>query len=480
MTIGFNRNIYIEKQKESILSRLELFDKIYIEFGGKLFNDYHAERVLPGYHRDDKFQIVRQLKDKCEVILCIYAEDIERNKIHSDTNTPYERVILENILLLRDNGIKVNNVVVTRYNDQPSIEAFIDRMKDLDVKVHLHKFTKGYPTDVDTIVSEQGYGRNSFVETEAPVVIVTAPGPGSGKLATCLSQLYFEYKRGVNAGYAKFETFPVHDLPLNSAINKAYESATIELADKNIIDPYHLSAYNKVAVNYNRDVESFPVLNRILTKIMGKELYKSPTDMGVNCISQGIRDIRACETSANDEIVRRYLRAKCDYKRGLIEKEAVERAKLIMDESKITETYLGCVDYTEENYVTIADKGDMHMYYGKYTNYMKGTAAAILNTMKTKLNIPHELDIIPKNLLESVLKFRSDKMDNRSALNVEEVMLLLSISAETNPIAKEIIDNLDLLVGCNAHSYYMVSKSDEKNYRKLGIELTADDRLYKK
>ena len=478
--LGFYRNIYIDLQKQEILNRLKMFDKIYIEFGGKLFNDYHAERVLPGYKRNDKFNILKELKDKCEIILCIYSEDIERNKIHSDTNTPYERLIVENILTLRESGIKVNNVVVTRYNHQRSIDSFKERMKELNITVHLHKFTNGYPTDVDTIVSEQGYGQNSFIETEAPVVIVTAPGPGSGKLATCLSQLYFEYKNGVNAGYAKFETFPVHDLPLDSPINKAYESATIELGDKNMIDQYHLSAYGKIAVNYNRDIESFPVLNRILTKIMKKEIYKSPTDMGVNCISKGIINQDICDYSAKCEIVRRYLRSKCDYKRGLVAKEAVERAKLIMEEVNITDSYLECVEYCDENEVCISDYFTSGLYYGSYSDRMKGTASAILNMMKNKLNIPRDMEIIPSKLLDNVLEFRKNILDNTTALNLEEVLLLLSISAETNPIAKEIIDNLGCLKGSNAHSWYMVSKSDEKNYRKLGIELTADDRLYKK
>lgn len=476
---GFYNNIYIEQQKLEILERLEDFDKVYIEFGGKLFDDYHAERVLPGYDRNVKFKILQELKDQCEVILCIYSEDIEKNKIHSDTNTPYERLILEYAFKLREKGIKVNNVVVTRYDDQSSIDSFRERMKEYDINVHTHRFTKGYPTDVDTIVSEAGYGQNTFVQTDAPVVVVAAPGPGSGKLATCLSQLYYEYKLGVKAGYAKFETFPVWDLSVDHPINKAYEAATIDLNDKNSIDPYHLQAYGNVAVNYNRDIESFPVLNRILTKIMKTEYYKSPTDMGINCISDGIVDKDICNFGAKSEIVRRYLRAKCDFKRGLTTKEAVERAKLIMDEVGIYETYLEPVAHSESNYVILSDQNDVHLYYGKYSNYMKGTAACILNTMKAELNIPMDMDIIPKNLLENVMNFRSEVLKNDTPLNVEEVLLLLSISAENNPIAKEIIDNLWMLKGCNAHSYYMVSKSDEKNYRKLGIELTADDRFYK-
>ena len=333
MKIGFDPKKYLEEQSKFILERVNDYDKLYLEFGGKLLFDMHAKRVLPGFDENAKIKLLQKLKDKLEVIICVYAGDIERNKIRGDFGITYDLDVLRLIDDLRSYGLDVNSVVITRYEDQPSANIFMNKLERRNIKVYTHRATKGYPTDVDTIVSDEGYGKNPYIETTKPIVVVTAPGPGSGKLATCLSQLYHENKNGKIAGYSKFETFPVWNVPLKHPLNIAYEAATVDLKDINMIDSFHVDAYNQIAVNYNRDIETFPVLKRIIERITKKEsVFKSPTDMGVNRVGYGIVDDEVVQEASKQEIIRRYFKVACEYKKGYADTDSLERIKLIMEE----------------------------------------------------------------------------------------------------------------------------------------------------
>ena len=489
MKVGFDHVKYLEEQSKYILERVNNYDKLYLEFGGKLLYDMHAKRVLPGFDENAKIKLLCKLREKVEVIICVYAGDIERNKIRGDFGITYDMDVLRLIDDLRSYNLDVNSVVITRFNDQPSTTVFINKLERRGIKVYKHRATKGYPTDVDTIVSDEGYGKNPYIETSKPIVVVTAPGPGSGKLATCLSQLYHEYKRGNSAGYSKFETFPVWNVPLKHPLNIAYEAATVDLKDVNMIDSFHMDAYNKVAVNYNRDIESFPVLKRIIEKITGKEsIYKSPTDMGVNRVGYGIIDDEVVKEASKQEIIRRYFKTGCEYKKGYVDKETYNRAKLIMDEVNLKEEDRKVVPVAREKTNELRKNSnndicsavalelqDGTILTGKSSEIMDATAAVIINAIKYLANIDDSIYLISPVILEPILNLKTNTLkNNRAALNCEELLIALSICAATNPIAQVAMEKLELLKGCQAHSTTMISKSDEQTFGKLGIDITCD------
>jgi uncharacterized protein (UPF0371 family) len=490
--IGFDNEKYLAEQSAEILQRIEQFgDKLFLEFGGKLLFDYHAARVLPGYDPNVKMRLLQKLKDKVDIILCIYAGDIEHKKMRADFGISYDADALKLIDDLREWGIGVCAVVITRFEDQPSAIQFKNRLNRRGIKVYTHRFTKGYPTDIEMIVSEDGYGANSYVETTKPIVVITGPGPGSGKLATALSQLYHECKRGVRAGYAKFETFPIWNMPLKHPVNVAYESATADLRDFNMIDSHHLEAYNLKTINYNRDVEAFPLLRRIIEKITGQPcIYKSPTDMGVNCAGFGIIDDVAVRSAAVQEIIRRYFRYSCEYAMGLADKGTVERAELIMEEigakAEDRPVVLPARKAAEE--AQLKGKGNDGIYCGAAIELPDGTiitgnnsptmhaaACLILNTGKHLAGIPSTLDLLPKSIIESLNHFKRDVLKgNRLSLDLEETLIALSISATTNPIAQSAMEKLIEIRGCDVHITHIPTPGDEAGLRKLGLNLTCD------
>ncbi|WP_102399834.1 DUF1846 domain-containing protein [Haloimpatiens massiliensis] len=490
MRIGFDHKKYLEEQSKYILERVNNYDKLYIEFGGKLLFDLHAKRVLPGFDENAKIKLLHKLKEKVEIVICVYAGDIERNKIRGDFGITYDMDVLRLIDDLRSYDLEVNSVVITRYDGQPATTVFINRLERRGIKVYKHRATKGYPTDVDTIVSDEGYGKNPYIETSKPIVVVTAPGPGSGKLATCLSQLYHEYKRGNVAGYSKFETFPVWNVPLKHPLNIAYEAATADLKDVNMIDSFHFDAYNKVAVNYNRDIETFPVLKRIIEKITGEEsIYKSPTDMGVNRVGFGITDDEVVKEASKQEIIRRYFKTGCEYKKGYTDKETMQRVKLIMEELNLKQEDRKVViparmrsaelkEKSHKNEICPAvalELNDGTILTGKGSNVMDGTAAVILNAVKYLANISDEIHLISPVILEPIINLKSKTLGiKNTALSCEEVLIALSICAATNPTAQVAMEKLSMLKGCQAHSTTIISTNDEQTFRRLGIDITCD------
>lgn len=492
MRRGFNHEKYIEEQSKYILERVNSYDKFYLEFGGKLFCDLHAKRVLPGFDENAKVKLLHTLKDKVEVIICLYAGDIEKNKIRGDFGITYDMEVLRLIDDLRSQDLLVNSVVITRYNNQPSAEVFIHKLERRNIKIYTHTETKGYPTDVETIVSEEGYGQNPYIETSRQIVVLTAPGPNSGKLSTCLNQMYHEHQRGKTAGYAKFETFPVWDLPLKHPINIAYEAATVDLKDVIMIDSFHLEAYDSSAVNYNRDIEAFPVLKRIIEKITGEEsLYKSPTDMGVNRITAGIIDDEIVRFASEQEIIRRYFKTICEFKKGYLGEDIVTRSKLIMEELGLKETDRLCVKPARDKQALHLVEGE-HVYpavaielnngkiiTGRQTDIMEATAAALLNAIKFFAKLDDSLHIISPAVLEPIMKLKSHGLgegpsNTSELLTAEEVLIALAISATTNPVAKAALDKLPKLRGTKAHSTVILTKLDEQIYYKLGIDITSD------
>lgn len=490
MKIGFDHVKYLEEQSKYILERVNNYDKLYLEFGGKLFYDLHAKRCLPGFDENAKIKLLHKLKEKVEVIICVYAGDIERNKIRGDFGITYDMEVLRLIDDLRAYDLDVNSVVITRYDGQPATTVFINKLERRGIKVYKHRATKGYPTDVDTIVSDEGYGKNPYIETSKPIVVVTAPGPGSGKLATCLNQLYHEYKRGNAAGYSKFETFPVWNVPLKHPLNIAYEAATVDLKDVNMIDSFHLDAYNETAVNYNRDIESFPVLKRIIEKITGEEsVYKSPTDMGVNRVGFGIVDDEVVREASKQEIIRRYFKTGCEYKKGYVDKETFDRARLIMEEVGLKEDDRKVVmparkkaelvkaekDNNEVSSVVAIELQDGTIITGKNSKLMNASAAAIINSIKNLANISDDIYLMSPVILEPIIKLKEETLGSREVpLGLEEVLLALSICAATNPQAQAALDKIQLLKGCQAHSTTILSSSDEKIFGKLAIDVTCD------
>ena len=490
MKIGFDHKKYLEEQSKYILERVNNFDKLYLEFGGKLIGDLHAKRVLPGFDENAKIKVLQHIKEKVEVVICVYAGDIERNKIRGDFGITYDMEVLRLIDDLRSYELDVNSVVITRYEGQPATTVFINKLERRGIKVYKHAPTKGYPTDVDTIVSDEGYGANPYIETTKPIVVVTAPGPNSGKLGTCLSQLYHENKRGNAVGYSKFETFPVWNVPLKHPLNIAYEAATVDLKDVNMIDSFHLEKYVEMAVNYNRDLELFPVLKKIIEKITGKEsIYQSPTDMGVNRVGYGIIDDEVVAEASRQEIIRRYFKTACEYKKGQVDKGAYERIKMIMEELNLKPedrtVVIPARDYSNKLKET-ADKNDAcpvvaieltdgRIITGKGSDLMNSTAAATLNAIKTLANIDDELHLISPAILEPIVNLKTKTLGSRNPeLSCEEILTALSICAVTNPTAQVVLDKLPLLKGSQAHSTTILSKNDEQTFRELGIDVTSD------
>ena len=499
MKIGFDHKKYLEEQSKYILERVNNYDKLYLEFGGKLLFDLHAKRVLPGFDENAKIKLLHKLKEKVEVIICVYAGDIERNKIRGDFGITYDMDVLRLIDDLRSYELDVNSVVITRYDDQPATTVFINKLERRGIKVYKHRATKGYPLDVDTIVSDEGYGQNPYIETTKPIVVVTAPGPGSGKLATCLSQLYHENKRGNAAGYSKFETFPVWNVPLKHPLNIAYESATVDLKDVNMIDSFHMDAYGEVSVNYNRDIEAFPLLKRIIEKITKEEsVYKSPTDMGVNRVGYGIIDDEVVKEASRQEIIRRYFKTGCEYKKGYVDKETFQRSKLIMEEVNLKEEDRKVVIPAREHsskLKQLANKNEVcsavaleledgTILKGKSSHTMDATAAVILNAIKHLANISDEIYLLSPVILEPIINLKAKTLGiKNTALNCEEILIALSICAATNPTAQVAMEKLAQLKGCQAHSTTILGKSDEQTFRELDIDITCDpeyptDNLY--
>ncbi|MDP8201108.1 MAG: DUF1846 domain-containing protein [Candidatus Tenebribacter burtonii] len=492
MKIGFDNAKYLEEQTTAILERVGQFDnKLYLEFGGKIIFDYHASRVLPGFHPNVKMDLLQKLKDRADIILCIYAGDIERKKIRADFGITYDVDALKLIDDLRERDINVAAVVITRFEEQPAAIIFKNKLERRNVKVYTHKFTKGYPTDVDTIVSEEGYGANDYIETTKPLIIVTGPGPGSGKLATCFSQMYHEHIRGIKAGYAKFETFPIWNLPLKHPVNIAYESATADLKDYNLVDPFHLEAYGKATINYNRDVEAFPVLKRILEKITGGEaMYKSPTDMGVNRAGFGIIDDEVTKEASRQEIIRRFFRYKCEYVMGFVNKDTVDRAELIMNEVGARPEDRKVVLPAREASLQAKScgKGNGGIFCGsaielqngsiitgKNSPLMHSASSLILNAIKVLARIPDEIHLLSPQVIESIFNFEMNILSEKSvSLDLEETLIALSISATTNPTAQIAMEKIKELRGCEIHMTHIPSPGDEAGLRRIGVNLTTD------
>ncbi len=490
MKKGFDSEKYLEEQSKFILERVNIFDKLYLEFGGKLIYDMHAKRVLPGFDENAKIKLLQKLKDKLEVIVCFYAGDIERNKIRGDFGISYDIDVLKLIDDLRGNGLEVNSVVITRYESQPAAKIFISKLEHMGIKVYKHRPTKGYPTDVDTIVSDEGYGKNPYIETTKPIVVVTAPGPGSGKLATCLSQLYHENKQGRKAGYSKFETFPVWNMPLKHPLNIAYEAATVDLKDVNMVDSYHLEAYGEVAVNYNRDLETFPVLRRIIEKITGAEsMYQSPTDMGVNRIAFGIIDDEVVKEASRQEIIRRYFKTGCEYKKGLCDLETFNRSKMIMEELELKPFHRVVVEPARLYAQSLTAKygadaiiptmalalhnGDI--VTGKNGQAMDSAAACVINALKHYAGISDDVHLLSPAILNPIIKLKTESLGDKTALlNLEEVLIALSISAAFNPGAQVALDALSSIRDCQAHTTVILHSNNETTLRNLGIDITSD------
>jgi len=489
---GFDNAKYLEEQSREILERVEQYnDKLYLEFGGKIVYDLHASRVLPGFAPDVKMQLLEKLKDKAEIILCIYAGDIERKKIRADFGITYDSDALRMIDELRGRGLRIAGVVITRFEDQPSARIFKNKLERRDIRVYTHRFTKGYPTNVDLIVSDEGYGANEYIETTMPLVVVTGPGPGSGKLATCLSQVYHEHKKGVNAGYAKFETFPIWSVPLKHPVNTAYEAATADLRDFNMIDPFHLEAYGKTAINYNRDVDAFPLLRRILERIMGEDtVYKSPTDMGVNRAGFGIVDDEVVREAARQEIIRRYFRYACEYAMGFVDKETVERSALLVEEIGMKPEDRAVVGPAREAMEEAGRTGkgnenifcgaaieldDGTIVTGKNSPLMHASSSLILNAVKILAGVPDKIHLLSPATIGSIAKLKEGLSKGRSlSLDLEETLIALGINAATNPTAQLAMEKLKDLRGCDVHITHMPTPGDEAGLRKLGVNLTAD------
>ena len=482
MKIGFDNDKYLKIQSEHIKTRIAQFDgKLYLELGGKLFDDHHASRVLPGFQPDSKLRMFQQLSESIEIVLAISAEDIEKNKVRADLGITYD----EDLLRLRDEfmnrGLMVGSVVVTCYNGQRSADAFRQRLERLGIKSYCHYLIDGYPHNVDLIASDEGFGRNDYVETSRPLVIVTAPGPGSGKMAVCLSQLYNENRRGVRAGYAKFETFPVWNLPLKHPVNIAYEAATADLNDVNMIDPFHFDAYGKVAINYNRDIEIFPVLNALFESIYGENPYKSPTDMGVNMVGFCISDDEVCCNASKDEIIRRYYTAMNKLADGACNDSEVNKIKLLFNQAKITtatrRTTVAANDFKREcgHTASAIELEDGTIITAKSSPLLGCSAALILNVTKHLAGIDHDVKLIPQSMIEPIQKTKIDYLGARNPrLHTDEVLVAISVLSQHDENCRLALAQLPKLRGCQVHSTVMLGEVDRKIFQKLGCGLTCD------
>ena len=490
--IGFDNEKYLREQTSAILERVNRFnDKLYLEFGGKILYDYHAARVLPGFDPNVKMRLLQKLKDKIDVILCIHAGAIERKKIRADFGITYDADALKTIDDFREWGIDVTAVVITRYKNQSPATVFKNKLEMRGVKVYVHYPTKGYPMDVDQIVSDKGYGANEYIITTKPIVIVTGPGPGSGKLATCLCNLYHEYKNGIKAGYAKFETFPIWDLPLDHKVNLAYEAATVDLEDEVLIDEHHLKAYNIKVVNYNRDIEAFHLLKRIIEKITGGEsMYQSPTDMGVNRASSGIVNDGIITEASHQEIIRRYFRCAVEYIMGLVDKSTLDRIIKIMNKigAKVEDRKVVMPAREAAKEAEKCGKGnagvfcgasielhDATIIKGKNSPLLHASSSLILNATKHLAGIPDNMYILPQNIIDSVTYLKKDILNGKMvSLDVEETLIVLSISALSNPVAQMALENLKWLRNCEVHTTHIPTPGDEAGWRKLQVNLTCD------
>ncbi len=489
---GFNNERYLEEQASAILEKVEMFNnKLYLEFGGKLLFDYHASRVLPGFDPNVKMRLLHHLRDRADILLCIFAGDIERKKVRADFGITYDVDTLKLIDDLRDWGLRILGVVITRFDDQAAAKIFKNKLERRNIKVYTHELTKGYPTDIDVIVSDEGYGANEYISSEKPLVVVTGPGPGSGKLATCLSQLYHDWKQGIKSGYAKFETFPIWNLPLKHPVNVAYEAATADIGDFNLIDSFHLEAYGKVAVNYNRDVEVFPVLKRILEKVTGVEsIYKSPTDMCVNRASFGIIDDEIVRKAAKQEVIRRYYRYSCEYAMGFVNRDTVQRVELLMEELNIKPEDREVVEPArqaarEAEAANEGNKGifcgaaielkDGSIVTGKNSPLMHAASSLVLKAIKKLAGIPDHIDVLTQEIIGSISNLKKNILKAKSiSLDLEETLISLSISATTNPAAKLILEKLKELEGCEVHMTHIPTPGDEAGLRRLGVNLTSE------
>lgn len=490
--IGFDNEKYLKEQTRAILERVERFNnKLYLEFGGKIIFDYHASRVLPGFDPNVKMGLLKKLKDKADIILCIYAGDIERRKLRADFGITYDIDALKLIDDLRDWGIQIRAVVITRFNNQPAAQIFKNKLERRHIKVYTHRPIKDYPAEIDFIVSDDGFGANDYIETERPLVVVTAPGPGSGKLSTCLSQLYHDYKRGIKSGYAKFETFPIWNFPLKHPVNVAYEAATADIRDFNLIDPFHLETNNETTVNYNRDVEIFPVLKRILEKITGAESpYKSPTEMGVNCAGFGIVDDEVVREAAKQEIIRRFFSYSCEYAMGFTDKETVQRAELIMEEVGVKPEDRKVVNLARKAAKEAEEKGkgnegifcgaaielsDGSIITGKNSTLMHASSSLVLNAIKHIAEIPDKIHLLSPTIIKSIRNLKENITSKKIvSLDLEEALIALSIGAATNPTAQLAMERLKELQGCEVHMTHIPTPGDEAGLRRLGVNLTAD------
>ena len=489
--IGFDNEKYLKEQTDAILERVKKFDnKLYLEFGGKLLFDYHAARVLPGYDPNVKMRLLQKLKNEADIILCIYAGHIEKKKVRADFGITYDADAMKLIDDVKDWGLNICGVVITRFENQPAAKIFKDKLERQGIRVYTHPFTKGYPTDTDVIVSDEGYGANQYIETKRNIVIVTGPGPGSGKLATCLSQIYHENRNGIKSGYAKFETFPIWNLPLKHPVNIAYEAATADIRDFNMIDPFHLEAYQQTTVNYNRDVEVFPVIRRILDKITGESMYRSPTDMGVNCAGFGIVDDAVVRAAAKQEAIRRYFRYNCEYIMGLVDKETVQRAELIMDEMEVKVEDRKVVAHARKAAEDGKAKGkgnsgifcgaalelpDGTIITGKNSPLMHAATSLIFNTIKSMAGIPDKLHLLSPSIIESVRNLKHNILGAKTAsLDLDEALIALTISATTNATAQAALEKLSELHGCEVHMTHIPTPGDEAGLKRLGINLTTD------
>ena len=479
---GFDNDKYLKKQSEQIKERIAKFGgKLYLEFGGKLFDDFHASRVLPGFAPDSKIRMLAELKDQAEIIIVINATDIEKNKVRGDLGITYDLDVLRLIDAFRGFGLFVGSVVMTRYEASAPVENFINKLEGLGIKVYKHYAIKNYPYDIDSIVSDEGYGKNEYIETSRSLVVVTAPGPGSGKMGTCLSQIYHDHKRGVDAGYAKFETFPIWNLPLNHPVNVAYEAATADLNDINMIDPFHLEAYGKTAVNYNRDVEIFPVLRAMFEEIMGECPYKSPTDMGVNMAGDCIFDDETVRAAAKDEIIRRYYNALCNERKGTPSVTEINKIKILLKQTGIDVKERKCIQAALDKAAatggpaTALELPDGRIVTGKTSALLGASSAVLINAVKALAGIDDDLNIISHEILEPVQKLKVENLGNHNPrLHTDEVLVALAITAAGSDVAKKAMDSLKNLCGSELHSSVILSPVDAATFRKLGINVTCE------
>ncbi|MBO5873087.1 MAG: DUF1846 domain-containing protein [Clostridia bacterium] len=479
---GFDNDKYLKTQSEHIRKRIAEFGgKLYLEFGGKLYDDFHASRVLPGFKPDSKLKMLLQMKEQVEVVIVINASHIEKNKLRGDLGITYDMDTLRLIDIFRGIGLYVGSVVMTCYNGQAQAKAFQKRLEGLGVKVYRHYAIEGYPSNISKVVSDEGYGKNEYIETSRELVVITAPGPGSGKMATCLSQLYHEHKRGIAAGYAKFETFPIWNLPLNHPVNLAYEAATADLNDVNMIDPFHLEAYGKTTVNYNRDVEIFPVVTAMLETIYGKCPYKSPTDMGVNMAGNCIFDDNAVRKASCDEIIRRYYTALCDLRKGKAEEETVYKLELLMKKAGVTvndrKVIAPCLEKAALTGLPAAaiELSDGRIVTGKTSDLLGSSSALLLNALKALAGLDDELHLISPETIQPIQHLKVDHLGNRNPrLHTDEVLIALSICAVVNPDAEKAMEQLGNLRGCEVHSSVILSQIDEKIFKRLGVNLTCE------